>query len=251
MKVTILGTGPACPGPGEACSGFLVEKNEQKILIDFGTGVISNLQYYCAITDVSSIVITHMHPDHFLDLIPFRYALRYSDIRESNSKPSLFLPPGCGQILDKVVLPFAESDHFFNEVMDVSEYDPDKPLVIGGLTLKFMPVKHYIPAWGVSIADSRKISYSTDSGICPELVTLAADSDLFICNAGANPDNDAVNWGHLQPEQAGILARKAEVKKLLVSHISRRQDKAGAFERASVAFGGDAELAKAGWSIEL
>jgi ribonuclease BN (tRNA processing enzyme) len=254
MRVTVLGAGPACPGPGEACSGFLVEQDQLRIVVDFGTGVASNLQKYCDLFDISCIVITHMHPDHFLDLIPLRYALRYRDAYGSDgrAKLSVLLPPGGTQMLERVALPFAESDSFFPEVMELAEYDPGARLVIEGLVLQFEPVKHYVPAWGVSITGSKKLSYSGDSGICPALQTLSQDADLFICNAGANPCiDDPTNWGHLQPDEAGKIAGEGGAKRLWLSHISRRYDKAAAFDKALTAFSEEAELADFGLAVEL
>ena len=243
MRVTVLGAGPACPGPGEACSGFLVEQDQLRIVVDFGTGVVSNLQNYCDLSDISHVVITHMHPDHFLDLIPFRYALRYRDTYDSDTrtKPSVFLPPDGARTLERVVLPFAETESFFSGVMEVAEYDPAALLVIGELVLQFEPVKHYVPTWGVSITGTKKLAYSADSGMCPAIQTLARDADLFICNAGANPDiDDPSNWGHLQPEEAGKAARSSRARRLWLSHISRRYDKAAAFDKASTTFDGEA-----------
>ena len=254
MRATVLGAGPACPGPGEACSGFLVEQDQLKIVIDFGTGVVSNLQNCCDLSDISHIVITHMHPDHFLDLIPLRYALRYRDVYDTDSraKLALFLPPDGAAALNKVASPFAESDSFFSEVMEVAEYEPGALLVIGELVLQFEQVKHYVPTWGVSITGTKKLAYSADSGICPAIQTLARDADLFICNAGANPGiDDPTNWGHLQPEEAGQIARRAEARRLWLSHISRRYERDAAFDRALTAFGGETTLATFGLRVEL
>ncbi len=254
MRVTVLGAGPACPGPGEACSGFLVEEDQLRIVVDFGTGVVSNLQNYCDLSDISHVVITHMHPDHFLDLIPLRYALRYRDAYDSDSrtKLSVLSPPGGARTLDRVALPFAETESFFSEVMDVAEYDPGALLVIDELALQFEPVKHYVPTWGLSITGTKKVAYSADSGICPAVQTIARDADLFICNAGANPGiDDPSNWGHLQPEEAGRIAGRSRARRLWVSHVSRRYDKAVAFEKALTAFDGEAELATFGLTLEL
>lgn len=246
MKLTILGTSAAYPGAGEACSGFLVEKGVIKLLVDCGTGILSYLQKYLELTDVSDVVITHMHADHFFDLVPYRYALRYGLNKPLINKPHLYLPPGGSEVLSQVVAPFAEVNSFFSDVFDISEYDPERPLPLENLEMHFIPVNHYIPTYGITITDTRKLAYSSDSGLCSGLLNIAQNADMFICNTGACLDNtgQSTNWGHLAPEQAGALAKEAGVRRLLLSHLWPNCKRNLSIDKASAAFGGFVELAK-------
>ena len=245
MKVTILGTGAAYPSAGEACSGFLVEEGHIKLLVDCGTGVLSNLQKYLDLTSITHIFISHMHADHFFDLIPFRYALRYGLETSREARPHLFIPPGGSQALQQVISPFVESDNFFPEVFDVTEYEPGKLIKLEDLKLQAIPVKHYIPSYGLIVTGSKKLAYSSDSAPCSGLSQVAKDAELFVCNVGACLiNNKFVSWGHLSPAESGILARDAGVKKLLLSHFWPSCERNLCLEEVAGSFGGHVELAE-------
>ena len=252
MKVTILGTGAAYPEVNQACSGYLVEEGNTRLLVDCGTGVLSNLQQFLDLLDVSDIVITHMHADHFFDLIPYRYALYYGIENPDNHKPCLYLPPDGIKALYQVVSPFAETDSFFHDVFNVSEYDPKSSLQLGNLVLQFAPVTHYIPTYGISITSDKKLAYSSDAGLCPGLKQVAKDADLFICNVGACFDvYQDHTWGHMIPAGAGTLAEEVGVKHLLLAHLWPACNRSQSLKMASDNFGGLVELSESGRTYEL
>jgi ribonuclease BN (tRNA processing enzyme) len=245
LNLTILGTGAAYSGPGQACSGLLIRQMNTNILIDCGTGVLSNLQKCLELDAVSDIIISHMHADHFIDLIPYRYALRYGFNGSLGIRPQLYLPPGGIKVLDKVVSPFSESDSFFADVFDISEFNPEKALRLGNLDVKFVPVLHYIQAYAVSVSDSGKIAYSSDTGLCSGLANVAQDADILVCNVGRclEPDKDSL-WGHLRPSEAGTLAREARVRRLLLTHLWPRCNRITSLREAAHNFAGLTELAE-------
>ena len=78
MRITVLGKSPAWQDAGGACSGYLVEEDDGCVLLECGNGVFSKLRATRDYLDVDAVVISHMHADHFLDLVPFAYALTYS-----------------------------------------------------------------------------------------------------------------------------------------------------------------------------
>lgn len=245
MKLTILGTSAAYPGLNTPCSGYLVQGGNRNIVIDCGSGALGNLQAHLNLRSVSDIIITHMHADHFFDLVPYRYALKYGLTGPKASRPRLHLPPGGTEILDQVVSPFAECNTFFSDVFEISEYNTGRPLQLGHFVVRFVAVRHYIPTYALSITSSRKLAYTSDSGLCPELLQVAKDADLFLCNAGRCLGADITHlWGHLLPEEAGTLAKEASVKRLIITHLWPSCDQALSLQKASNAFGGRAEVAE-------
>ena len=78
MRITVLGKSPAWQDAGGACSGYLVEEDGFGLLLDCGNGVFSKLRHYRDYVDVDAVLISHLHADHFLDLVPFSYALSYA-----------------------------------------------------------------------------------------------------------------------------------------------------------------------------
>ncbi|MDQ3608154.1 MAG: MBL fold metallo-hydrolase, partial [Actinomycetota bacterium] len=77
MRVTVLGKSPSWPDTGGACSGYLVEEGATALLLDCGNGVFAKLRERLPYARVDAVVISHLHGDHFLDLVPFSYALTY------------------------------------------------------------------------------------------------------------------------------------------------------------------------------
>ena len=252
MRVTIIGTGAAYPGPGEVCSGFLVQEGTTNLLIDCGNGVLGNLQKYINPADITDIYISHLHADHFFDLIPYRYFLFYGLHVTKDKRPHLYLPPDGKGVLEKTVSYFAETGTFFDDAFYVSEYQAENPVTLADFSVLPVPVKHYIPSYGISITGKHRVAYSSDSGECEGLQKLAEEADVFICNAGDSLDNGQVNnWGHLKPEKAGVLAEQAGVKRMLLSHLLTGSSKQWCLESAAAHFKGSLDIAISGASYEL
>lgn len=241
MQLTILGSSAAYPRLGGACSGYLVEEGGTKLLIDCGTGVLSNLQQMVALKDIIYIVISHLHADHFVDLIPYCYALSHPP--HEGLHPHLYLPPGGEEILLRVVSALNISPTFFSNLFCVEEYDTGVTLEVGNLSIEFAPMKHYIASYAMAIFGSKKMVYSADSGPCDELTDLAQSADLFLCEATRYEDDNA-NWGHLSAAEAGELSRRAKVERLILTHFWPDYDYSQNLEEARAAFGKAIEVAE-------
>lgn len=241
MQFTVLGSSAAYPGPASACSGCLVEEGSTKLLVDCGTGVLSNLQRVVSLKDVKYVVISHLHADHCFDLIPYRYALtrpRYKTLH-----PHLYLPPGGHESLLKAVSAFNTSPTFLSDFFLVKEYDPSVTLRLGDLSIKFASVKHYIDSYAMAISGSKRLVYSADSGLCDELAEMAKDADLFLSEATSSASDDA-EWGHLEGSEVGALAKKARVKRLMLTHFWPDCDYSRNIKEAESAFGKPVEIAR-------
>ncbi|MCL4458479.1 MAG: MBL fold metallo-hydrolase [Chloroflexi bacterium] len=248
MRVTILGSSPAWTNAGGACSGYLLEQGETRLLLDCGNGVCGNLSKHIAYDAISAIIVSHMHPDHFLDLIPYRYALVYGLGHRLERRPYLYLPPGGQMVLEHIVAAFAEAADFLSSVFEVQEYDPLEPLCVGELIIRFMPVRHFIPTFGMTVMGDKTIAYSSDSGPSEALVSLAKDADLFLCEATLRQAaEEGPERGHLSPVEAGTIARRAAVKMLVLTHIGREAtDLQKCLEEVKQIYGGNVALAREG-----
>jgi ribonuclease BN (tRNA processing enzyme) len=241
LQLTILGSSAAYPRAGGACSGYLVEEGRTRLLVDCGTGVLSNLQKIAALKGVKHIVISHFHADHCFDLIPYRYAL----MRPMNKaiRPHLYLPPGGKEALLRAVSAFNTESTFFSEFFRVKEYDPRTILKAGSLKIEFASAKHYIDGYSMAITGSKRMVYSADTGLCDELVELARGADLFLCEATRCRPDDA-DWGHLAAGEVGALSRKARVKRLMLTHFWPDCDYTQNIRESEAAFGKRLEVAE-------
>ena len=264
MKLTILGASGARPNGGDASAGYLVQSETTAIVVDCGSGVVSKLQAVWDPRRLDAVVISHIHSDHTLDLVALRYGLKYAPPGPGAPIP-LYVPPGSTDFLDRLGAVFAVGaeahQEFWDDTLAVHEYagylERDEPLIIGDLALRFAPMAHFIPVWAVRIEEmttGRVLTYSADTGPAGPLAEFAAGSDLLLCESNQltqTPGSDPAHWGHLTATQAGEIATKARVRRLVLTHLWEELG----FERYLVdgkaAFAGEVSLARSGLTFDI
>jgi ribonuclease BN (tRNA processing enzyme) len=255
FQVTVLGASPAWANPGGACSGHLVSHRGDHVLLDCGFGILSRLRERLPLDQLRAIVISHLHADHFMDLVPLRYGLKYGKLRTDPRLP-LFVPPDAAKFFARLGAALDGDAHFFDDTYRLAEYEPGKRLEIGSLTFDFKPVKHYIPAYAMAVQAGRKLVYSGDAAPCQSLEDLATGTDLFLCEAAINgleeDDPLLANRGHMTAAEAADLAQRAGAARLVLVHYRSdpARDGAASAEVRSI-FGGPAELAREGKSYRV
>jgi ribonuclease BN (tRNA processing enzyme) len=259
VRITVLGKSPSWQDADGACSGYLIEEDGTCLLLDCGNGVFSKLRRYRDYCTVDAVLISHMHADHFLDLVPYSYALTFAPRQqpvpvdrwpgtESPARPRLFLPVGGRETLRRVVGAWGNEDLVEN-AFETSEYEESDTLEIGSLRLRFHCVPHFLRTHAVDVASSNgggRLTFGADSRPSDELVEFATGADLFICEATLPRPEREGERGHLTPAEAGEHARRAGVRRLVITHISDELDLKWAREEAAKAFGGDVEVAREG-----
>lgn len=242
MELIVLGSSASFPAAGDACSGYLVRQNSTQILLDCGSGVLGRLVSETRLSDLSAIVITHFHPDHYLDLVPMRYGLRYST--EAVARPRLLLPPGGKAFLEGVGAALRNSPGMFNASFQVEEYDPGQPLQIGDLRLRFQRTTHDEPTWAVAVEGNGLLVYTSDTRECPELEQFAMGSDVLLCEATYPGDEaDLPSDNHLTSAQAGELAQRAGARQLVLTHFWPGFERSRFQKEARKTFNGPVALA--------
>jgi len=231
VKLTVVGCSPAWPNPGGAHSGYLLEHAGRRLLVDCGPGVLSRLRAAEGWPRIDAIAITHFHLDHCGDLVAWLWGqLHVAAVRA----PELWLPPNGRVDLARLASRFAET-------FVIHEYEDEQPFVAAAFTVTPIAVDHYgEPTWGLRVeADDRVVAFSADTGPTNALQRIAADADLFLCEATL-PAAEAGQRGHLAAEEAAAAARAANARRLLLVH---RPAELGPIEGA--------ELAHDGLEIEL
>jgi ribonuclease BN (tRNA processing enzyme) len=249
VEITVLGKSPAMPDAGGANSGYLVREDGFRLLLDCGTGVFAVLRTVCEPTAVNAIVITHMHADHFADLLPYGHALAYT-YPESGRRPRLLLPPGGREQLLAIAELFGIG-YPIASAFEVEEYDPDETAALGPLALRHREVPHYIRTWACefSAPGSGRFTFGADCAPNRELVEFAKDADLLLLEATEAdvpvvPAGDV--RGHMTAREAGEIARRAGVGRLALTHFSDLLDRRVVSREGAAGFGGPVDLVQAG-----
>lgn len=220
MRLTVLGSGAACAGGGGNSSGYLVEESNVCILLDCGHGVASTLVGLRPAGEIDHIFISHMHADHFIDLLPLRFAVTRNMSGLSKPCGDLHLPPGGRASLTKLLEAVCFPAEFFDSVWNVCEYQPGVPLELAdGLQARFAGGVHYIPGWAIRIDGSSSLTYTGDTAPSNEICDLASGCDLLLAEATLDEPEHGPVRGHLTASQAAELAKAAAVGRVMLTHF--------------------------------
>lgn len=218
MRVTILGSSPACPNPGGASSGYLLESREGRLLMDCGHAVVPFLETVTDFTSINAIILSHMHPDHFFDLIPLKYGLQFT----GTGPLPLYIPPDGLDMLERVRQALHLHDTFWTEAYQLETYDPHTPLTVAGITIRFAPTKHFVPAYAMHLEEQgnrASLGYTSDTAWDEDVLDLLRGTSLALVEATlTNTAEGSVTDGHMTAAQAGRMARMAGVERLVLTH---------------------------------
>jgi len=238
VDLTVLGACGSWPGPGEACSGYLVESGGTRVVVDLGSGALANLQRHVDIASIDAVVVSHEHPDHWVDLTGLATGLRYG--RNATGVP-LYATPGTLQAAEAVLGGLAPP-------FSARELANADTITVGGLGLRFATTDHGVPTLAVRIDDTRgaSMAYSADTGPDWSFRALGDGIDVALCEASYTDSNHVVGPRHLTARQAGAMTRDAGIPRLIITHLTPGTDPQRAAREAAEAFGADVEVATAG-----
>ena len=252
MRLTVLGKSPSWADRDGACSGYLASVGGLALLIDCGSGVFAKLRREIPYESLGAIVVSHLHADHVLDLVPFAYALTYGPTRPAE-RPALYVPPG-GRATLRALSGLWGADKLIDDAFAVEEYDVDGELAVGAARLRFCRVPHYVPSHAIELRErgtSRRLVFSADCGPNDALAGFARGAELLLIESTLLDGDGVEPAGHLTAAQAGAIGRAAGATRLVLTHFSDQLDAGLLASRAEAEFGAAVELAAAGERYEL
>jgi ribonuclease BN (tRNA processing enzyme) len=248
MRLTVLGCAGSFPGPDSACSAYLVEAGGFRLLVDFGSGSLSALQRYAGLTAVDAILLTHLHCDHVLDAVTYIVVRRYAPDGPYPPLP-VYAPAGAPE---RIAGAYSQEDGPVDDVYTFYGLQPGS-FPIGPFAVTVDRVNHPVETYGVRLEHGgRTLCYSSDTAPCEPLLRLAHGADLFLCEASYLDGVDNPPDLHLTGREAGEIATKAEVGRLLLTHlVAAWGSEADTYEAAVGSFAGPVEVVRPGARYEV
>ena len=240
MRVTVLGSGTAVPVPDRFPAGYLVEAHGTTVMVDCGPGTLRRLaQAGVGIERLDAVFLTHFHTDHCSDLAALLFALHGPQY--AGRKPiAVHAAPGLLRLVRLLTEAWpwlAPRDYR----LDLVELAPGS-MRLGALDVSWLPIRHTAQSLGYRFEHAgRTAVFSGDADECDELVELAREADLFVCDA-AFPDGQRVE-GHLTPSHAGSHAQRARARRLMLTHFYPQCEGHDLRAQAASTFDGAIELA--------
>jgi ribonuclease BN (tRNA processing enzyme) len=216
MRLTVLGAGPAYTDRQDATgAAYLITDGRTRMLLDLGQGSFPRLFPHVEPAELDAVVVSHLHPDHFIDLIPLRHYLRYE--LHPPGRVRVLAPEGLADRLDAL---YAEPG-FTAESLDVERLSVASR-TIGSLTLQASLVTHTAESYAVRVAAGTSapgLVYSGDCGRAEDLEPLIRPGDTLLIEAAFGPGPVPDGVAHLDGPAVGKLAARTSAGRVLLTHL--------------------------------
>jgi ribonuclease BN (tRNA processing enzyme) len=240
MRLTVVGCSGSFPGPDSPASCYLVEApwqgREYRLLLDLGSGALGALQSHVPLESIDALALSHLHPDHCLDLCGYYVVRKYNP---SGPMPPLpvYAPGGASARLARAY------DLHPDDGM-AAEFDfvtfTDEPVTLGPFQLTVTQVEHPIQAYAIRVSDGeRTLVYTGDTAPCRPLEELAKGADVLLSEASFLEGVDNPKGLHMTGKDAAELAHRAGVGRLLLTHIPPWYSRDEVVAQARPYFSGD------------
>ncbi|GHF36946.1 MBL fold metallo-hydrolase [Streptomyces mashuensis] len=250
MKLTVIGCSGSFPSAESACSSYLVEADGFRILLDMGNGALGALQRHTGLYDLDAVFLTHLHPDHCIDMCGYFVARYYRHDGGRAGAVPVYGPEGTEE---RLLTAYGDvpDDACMGEVFDFRTLVPG-PVEVGPFTVRAARVDHPVESFAFRVEHGgASLVYSGDTGPCAALEELAAGTDLLLCEASFTHGKEDIPGLHLNGVQAGECAARAGAGRLVLTHIPPWTDPLTNLRDARSVYDGPAELARAGAVYEL
>lgn len=238
MKVTVIGYWGGYPEKGEATSCYLIEEKNFKLLVDCGSGALSSLQNYTDLQSINCVIISHYHHDHIADIGVLQY---YKIINAGAGSAPL---PIYGHSLDKEKFNALS----YKEVTRGFEYKANEQLNLGPFTIHFIKTVHPVDCFAMRIESKKNtIVYTADSSYMEGFIPFSENADLLICDCNMYENQEGTQAGHMNSKEVAMIASKANVKNLLLSHLPHSGDTNHLLSEAEKYYNGRIHLAYTGF----
>jgi ribonuclease BN (tRNA processing enzyme) len=249
MRLTVVGCAGSFPGPDSPASCYLLEADGFRLVIDFGNGSLGALQKYAGLFDIDAVCLSHLHADHCVDLYSYSVARTYAPAGPQPAIP-VYGPAGTAERMSYIHGPDGD-DLGLTRRFTFQTLAPGR-MTIGPFAVRLAHMNHPVETFAFRFTcDGRSLVYTGDTGETEAVPELAAGADVLLSEAafldGPNLPPDV----HLTARQAAAYANRADVGRLVLTHLQPWNSPDAAREEAAASFAGDTAVAAAGQVIDL
>jgi ribonuclease BN (tRNA processing enzyme) len=211
MRLSVLGACGAWPEAGQACSGYLVEHDGFRLVVDLGYATVPRLLGDVAADQVDAVFVSHGHPDHCADLNPL---LRARTFRDDPAPPlPVYALPGALDAVLALDRPQALAGSYA-----LHEFAAGDELSIGPFRAGTRGLPHWLPNAGIRLAaGGRVLAYTGDTGPSPDVVELSRGADLLVAECYFYAKR--VKW-HLNYPAIAARRNSFGAKRVILTHMS-------------------------------
>jgi ribonuclease BN (tRNA processing enzyme) len=252
VELVTVGTGTVAPSAERTAACHWVSRGSLRVLLDCGPGSLHRLaRAGLPWPEVTHVVLSHFHPDHYAEVPMLVYALKYTTVPPRRAPLVLFGPPGVRQLLSALTEAFGPwlADPGFP--FAVREVTPREPVPLdAAVVLETCRVPHTSESVALGLtAPEGRLVYTGDTGPSTELAAWAGGCDLLLAECSL-PESMAIDI-HLTPERAGDLARAAGAKRLVLTHFYPPVENTDPARTAGTRFAGPVTAARDGDRFEI
>jgi ribonuclease BN (tRNA processing enzyme) len=255
MRLTIVGCSGSFAGPSSPASCYLVQTEHEgrtwNLVLDLGSGALGALQRHIDPTTIDAVVLSHLHPDHCLDLCGLYVVQKYGPAVVSRSRILVYGPRGTGERMARAY-DMTAPDGMTNE-FDFRDLVQSEAFRIGPFTVTPHAVRHLGEAYGIRVeADGEVLAYTGDTDTCDGLKALFHKATLVLTDSAFVDGRDDAQGIHLSGSRAAQAAVDAGgVRRLMLTHIPSWNDPAVCHAQAAAVWPGEVELAEPDATYEI
>jgi ribonuclease BN (tRNA processing enzyme) len=214
-----------------------------------GPGAFAGLAGRLEPADLAGVVISHLHPDHFVDLVALRHYLRYEF--DPPRRLRVIAPAGLAGRLDGVTGEVG----FTAGTLEIEDR-VEGHLQVGPFDIESRRVTHTENSFGTRVTlaaapSGPALVYSGDCGRAADLAPLIHPGDVLLSEVAFGSGPIPVPDLHLDGAAVGRLAAETRVARVLLTHLQMKRDPAATIAAVRAEYSGPVSLVSDGERIEI
>lgn len=251
MRLIVLGCSGSAPGPRQPSSGYLLEAGDFALGVELGHGALAELSALRDPLTLDGLVFSHLHPDHCADFAALTVLRRWHPsppVDPQAHRLPVYAPKEAPTRFAAAYAP-DQAELADTNLSDVYDFHPLAPgsRPIGPFTVTAIEVDHPCETYGFRFTHGgRTLAYTADTGVCEALDELAAGADALLGEASWTHRDDRPPGIHLSGRELGELAARADVGRLLLTHVAPWTDPQAVLAEARDVYKGETVLVTKG-----